>query len=217
MQNRRDGRVVRDHTVAASRASCWVSLPVHACAGRDHSAQIRGSLFAGPSGSSGSSGPSGAHWPLLAINPGRGKLLSNSRLPICSLIPSGSKVALIAVRGQWRSVRQENSQTVRLLALLRHTHTQSLPATHPNTALRYCACHIRSPGGMSWKYIVPVPHTPRATHTYHAHALTLTFPHRFRIPSAKQHNGPGRAGVGRHPTTLPPARRAPCPRILSPF
>lgn len=106
-------------------------------------------------------------------------------------------------------------------------NAQSLPATHPNTALRYCTCHIRSPGGMSCMYLVlchTLPH-PRKSPTGHPHTLThrrwlLTHTHTsspFPQPSRQQHNGPGREGVGRHPTTLPPARRAPCPRILSPF
>lgn len=119
-------------------------------------------------------------------------MLPNSRLPICGLNPLRIKGGTDHRKGSMavptgRTVRQSGYRTEHSpFSDLRHA--QSLPATHPNTALRYCTCHIRSPGGMSWKYFVlchTLAVTPGTTHP-HAHSLThtLTFPHRFRIPPA---------------------------------
>lgn len=123
--------------------------------------------------------------------------------------------------------RQPDGQTLktlshsvkRLLALPRHPDMPSHPpASHPNTALRYCTCHIRSPGGMPWMYIV-LCHTlavtlpPRAAHP---HARTHTPGHSHSLPSpfprpASSTTAQAAQGVERHPTTLAPARGPPVP------
>lgn len=168
-------------SIVFRRVLLGVFLPTHA-------AQIR------ERASVSFAGPSGPLWPILAINPGRGKLLSNSRLPICGLIPLGSKVALIAVRGQWHSDRQKerqsDSQTARPSQTTPSHYRQLTRTPLSDIALVTSDRQVGCPGCIL--YCATPSHTlashPRATHT-HSHtgagcSHTLTLPHRFRSPPA---------------------------------
>lgn len=200
MQNRRDGRVVRDHTVAASRASLPVPPAAHGMRPLD-GARERSHL---------AGWPSWPFWPRLAGlsccgRSWKGQIALKSTpgnlQPDPPRGPAGGtdrRRGLDSRRPDSDSQTDTRSKDPGLLALRRHPDMPSHPpASHPNTALRYCTCHIRSPGGMPWMYIVlchtlAVTPSPRAAHPHartHTHTLAHTRTpslHRFRVPPAAQ-------------------------------
>lgn len=218
MQNRRDGRVVRDHTVAASRVSLRVRRmrPIH------QGLIERGRCFAGLSGLAGL---------FLAGDPGGGKLLSNSRLPICGLNPLGSTCGADHRKGSMASRRagHSDSQTVQtvsqtaVLALLRDS--QTCPVTTGNSPEhRSPILHLSHPIAR-WDVLdvlCTVPHPPTPSQvtpgtTYpHARSLTLTLTHSHSLtvsaslPPAAQRPRRTRCGAPSHHT--PTCQKGPLSR-----
>lgn len=153
--------------------------------------------------------------------------------------PWDQKVALIARKGSMASI--QNSQTRRLWQVRQKgrlrpsqtypSHYRQLTRTPLSdialvTSDRQVGCLVMYQSTVAHPP-TPLPHprkSPRATTTHardtrpaHTDSHSL---HRFRIPPARPppaQRPRADQGVERHPTTLPPARRAPCPRILSPF